>query len=638
MATYRGRMRSLRLMHQALFSFALLLCFIKSAIAQNDTPYLERPITVSFTNERLDQALKKIADQGGFSFSYNSNVVEAEKLITQVFVNKTVRQILDEIFKGTIEYKIRSHHVILTKAKISSEEKDEQILSGYVVDEATGQRLKNVSVYDPVTLTSAVTDSYGFFEIKLDKPATDVKLSVNKESYSDTTFTVRRSNRLLNIPIKVDKKKLLVAADSVGEKVKRFWKTKILNPPNPNLRNIQEDFTRDFQFSLVPFVGTNHKLSGNVVNDYSLNLVGGYAKGVKRGELGGVFNIVRDDVTGVQVAGVFNTVGGKFTGVQFAGAANVNYDTTAAIQFAGGANVNWNSVSRASIAGLLNFTRRTSKGFHLAGISNFTIGKQKGAHVAGIMNFSTSDAGKLQLASVLNFSAGNVSGLQFAGIMNFAAKDVRGSQIAGILNFAGKRVAGSQTAGILNFATRVNGGQLALVNVADTVRGIPIGLFSFVMKGYHKIEFSADEIFHTNVAFRTGVRKFYNIFTVGAKPNTFKNDSTFWTFGYGIGKAPKIVKWLSLNLDLTSNQIVHQKTITSLQLLNKFYTGFDVHLTKHVSIAFGVTLNGYVTENGSENASGLFEEYNPKIIHERNVGSDHNLKMWWGGKAGIRFL
>ena len=41
--------------------------------------------------------------------------------------------------------------------------KDQKILSGYIVDESTGKRLQNVSVYDPVSLSSTVTDSYRIF-------------------------------------------------------------------------------------------------------------------------------------------------------------------------------------------------------------------------------------------------------------------------------------------------------------------------------------------------------------------------------------------------------------------------------------------------------------------------------------------
>ena len=78
---------------------------------------------------------------------------------------------------------------------------------------------------------------------------------------------------------------------------------------------------------------------------------------------------------------------------------------------------------------------------------------------------------------------------------------------------------------------------------------------SFVNHGYHKLEVSADEIFYSNLAFRTGVQKFYNIILAGIKPENTMNADNVWTFGYGIGMAPPIRRWLHLNVDLTAQHI-----------------------------------------------------------------------------------
>jgi hypothetical protein len=621
------------------FSVLFLLFWISvtAGHAQEPVPYLERTITISLANERLDIALKKIGEQAGFTFSYNPSIIEASKTVSYTFTKKTIREILDQLFNGTIEYKIRASHVILTKAKETSKD-DEKLLTGYIVDEATGERLKNVSIYDPVTLSSAVTDSYGYFEMKVDKPTPSLKLVINKQNYSDTVVAVNSGrSRLLNIPIHIDKEKWLTVADSVGEKMKRFWNRTFLHPRKPNFINIRDTLYRKVQFSVVPFLGTNHLLSGNVVNDYSFNLFGGFSRGLQKFEIGGMFNLERANVDGAQVAGLFNVVGGKVNGFQMAGLFNANYDSTSGAQFAGLANVNWNSTKIFSAAGLINFTRLDSRGVHLAGVSNITVGKQEGPHAAGLFNFATHDSGPLQIAGSFNFAARNFEGLQLAGLFNFTGKDVRGTQFAGLLNFTGKKLTGTQVSGLLNYATKVHGSQIGFLNIADSVRGVPVGFLSFVMKGYHKIEFSSDEIFYTNAAFRTGVRQLYNIFAVGAKPNTFSQNQTYWTFGYGLGTAPKLTRWLSLNFDLTANQIVYDKKFEAINLLNKLYVGFDVHATKHLSFTFGVTANAYLTDKTYEGYKPLFTDYTPHIITNRDYSSV-NMKTWLGAKIGIRFL
>jgi hypothetical protein len=616
---------------------AMVLLFLSPAVLA-DVPLLERKISVAFHGERLDASLTKIGKIAGFTFSYSPAIFEASKIINDSFVNKSVRQVLDEFFKGTIEYKTRGRHIILTKAEVTSLKKEPAILTGYVVDEATGEHLKNVSVYDPITLTSTLTDSYGYFEIKIDKPSADVILSVNKLDYTDTLVAVQPHGRLLNIPMRINKDKIAVIADSVSQKIKRFWKAQVLYFQNINVLNIEDTLYRTTQLSLVPFVGTNHKLSGNVINDYSFNIFGGYSLGVEKLEIGGLFNLVRGDMNGAQFGGTFNAVGGKMNGVQFAGIFNANRDTTRGAQFAGVFNVNWSHAEKFSAAGTLNINRQGAEGVQLAGVGNMTAGEQKGSQLAGVFNISTGNTGPLQLAGVYNLAARDMHGLQGAGVFNLTAGNVRGTQLAPVFNLAGRNVKGSQISALFNFARHVHGTQIGLINMADSMKGVPIGLMSFVWKGYHKIEVSADEIFYTNVAFRTGVREFYNIFTAGAKPSTFKDQETLWSFGYGVGTAPRVSRKIFLNLDVTSNQVVHGNSIETLQLLNKLYIGFDYQAFRKVSLTFGGTLNGYVTERGFDQDESLFTHYHPDIFYTRDIGSRHNLKMWIGGKVGLRFL
>jgi hypothetical protein len=629
-----------------------VLSFHVNAQGQN-TPYLERIITVSINHERVDEALKKISQQAGFIFSYNPAILEADKPVTYNGVNKTVREVLDQLFNGTIQYKVRGKYVILTRNEIGSSKKEPQVYSGYVVDEATGERLKNVSIYDPVTLSSTVTDSYGYFEIEISKPTRDLRLAINKQNYSDTLVVPPTRGRLLNIPLSVNTDRMNTFADSVGNKFKRFWsRAKKFTVRQANMENIRDTIHRATQLSFVPFIGTNHAMSGNVINDFSFNILGGYSLGVKMFEIGGVFNIVRENVTGAQLAGIFNAVGGDVKGAQVAGIFNTNLGTTSGAQLAGIFNFDWGHTRYFSGAGIFNFARHGSHAVQVAGIGNMTIKDQESPQLAGLFNFSSGNA-NTQVAGVYNLAAGNAKGWQGAGVINVAGKDVnvqtagvinvagksvRGGQLAGVVNFAGKELRGIQLAGVLNYATKVRGAQIGLINIADSVGGVPIGLFSVVLKGYHKIELAADEVFYTNVAFRTGVHNFYNILTAGAKPSTFGGDATLWTFGYGFGTAPKLSRKLYLNFDVTSNHLVQGNSIEALNLLNKAYLGVDFQMMRKMSLTFGATLNAYVTETSYDGYQKIFSHYRPEIIYKRDFGNDITMQIWLGGKIGLRFL
>jgi hypothetical protein len=615
----------------ATITIGILCLAAVTTLAQ--TPFLERSVSIAFVEEPIEQALKKISDTGGFTFSYSPSILDQGKIVSVEFINKTVRQILDQLFGGTVQYRQRGKYIILTRAEYSKD--DEGIFSGYIIDEATGERLRNVSVYDPVTLSSAVTDSYGYFEIKIDNPAPALKLAVKKLNYTDTLI-VASPNRLNNIPIKINAQKVGVFADSVGRKIKRFWKTKILLSHQVNLLNIQDTLYRDTQFSFVPFIGTNHALSGNVINKYSFNLLGGYSLGTQNLEIGGIFNIDRGHVRYWQFAGVFNLVGGNVEGAQIAGIFNANRGRVRGAQIAGIYNFNWGEVDKFSAAGILNFARSGSRAVQIAGIGNMTVGDQTSPHFAGMFNITSRNA-RGQLAGIYNVAGKNVNGAQLAGIFNLTGKSVHGTQFAGIFNLAGKNVEGAQIAAVLNFAKRVKGVQFGLLNISDSVGGVPIGLVSVVFKGYHKIEISADEVFYTNVAFRTGVRKFYNILAAGVKPSTFGDAETTWTFGYGFGTTPRLSEKVFLNFDLTSNQIVRGNSIEAVDLINKFYLGFEFQFLRKTSVTFGATLNAEV-RNITNESGDTFTDFKPDFFYNKTYDSRINTRMWVGGKVGIRFL
>jgi hypothetical protein len=82
-------------------------------------------------------------------------------------------------------------------------------------------------------------------------------------------------------------------------------------------------YQRQAQVTFVSPLGTNWLRSGRTSNAYSLNVLAGYAAGVRRLEIGGLVNVVRDTVRGVQLAGLANVVGTATQGFQAAGLANI---------------------------------------------------------------------------------------------------------------------------------------------------------------------------------------------------------------------------------------------------------------------------------------------------------------------------
>ncbi len=364
-----------------------------------------------------------------------------------------------------------------------------------------------------------------------------------------------------------------------------------LNPLQAQTEKEEESsvyFHKDFQISFVPFIGTNGVNSGVTINDYSFNVLGGFSAGTKKLEMAGLFNINTTDTQHAQFAGVFNQVNGKVRGAQFAGVINSNLD----------------SVS----------------GFQAAGVVNFTTGAVDGAQLAGVTNFTTKDVRGFQGAGVMNFAVGNVDGAQVAGVTNFAIGDVDGAQVSAVLNFA----------------RNVDGAQIGLFNYSDSISGVPIGLVSIVKSGYNTMELSTNEVMPINLAWRTGVRPFYNIIMAGIRPEI--EDKVTWSIGYGIGTSPQLGKKVFLNIEATSEQVSIGELV-ALNLVNKFYLGAEYQITPKLAIFGGPTVNYRVFETEYENHPELFAYGSPKIQHERTYqDGDLGGQLWYGFRAGLRFF
>lgn len=597
----KSYLKELNVVSKPMWMIIVLWMLAYAPVKAQAIPPLERTVSITFTEEKLDKALLRLSKEARFTLSFNPAILDQQRTLSAAYTRKTVREILESIFKGTIIYKEKGNYIILTKpaaVKTSSAPAIVPItLSGYVMNAATGDKLPEVSVYDKESLTAAITNQFGFFKLTLNQPSAINKITVSKRRFMDTVLTVTPEGETFVILSLMPETPPVVSiatvaesgdntpgqqlpkatADTVRKDTTTHAVTRSYEPQSAgrvNVTNVKDTLYRTFQASFIPFVGTNKFLSGNVINGYSFNMLGGYSMGTRYFELGGLFNINRANAGKVQIAGLFNIVGGSMEGTQIGGLFNV-----------------------------------TGKGFH-----------------------------GFQLAGLVNASGGRSDGFQLAGLVNVQTNNLRGSQVAGLINIAGRKVSGTQISGLVNYGHNVMGSQIGFINVADSLRGVPIGFISYVRHGYHKLEFSVDEVFPVNMAFRTGTRQFYNILMAGLTPKSNAQKDINWYFGYGIGTAPRIFNWLNLNFDLTSSHISHGSFTDKINLLNKVYAGIELQPARKIGLAFGITLNGLLRDNTYTEYADLFDYYHPTIINTHHYKHDLDLTMWWGWKAAIRFF
>ncbi len=368
---------------------------------------------------------------------------------------------------------------------------------------------------------------------------------------------------------------------------------------------------RMVQVSLLPYMGTNTHHSAEVVNNFSFNLFWGANGGVDGVEVGGLVNTIFNDVNGIQIAGLGNTVGGQVVGTQ------------AAMLF----NLAEGGVSGLQIAGLFNLA-----------------GNARAVQLAGLFNMNKEFRG-FQLAGLFNLSKGRADGLQMATLFN-ASVDTAKTQIAGLFNTAGD-VDKGQVSLLLNRGKHVRGLQLGLINVSDTISGVPLGLLNIVRKGYNRVEVAGSDILFANLALKLGARSFYNIFHVGGRWDKLNRQTgeqsqagvyMSWGLGYGFGTAITFnSRWL-MNIEALAVHInEYEQWTKKLNLLNQLRLTVDWKTAGRASLFAGPVANVMVSRLNDPDAGNYGSSLAPYTFYDQTSANGTNVKMWVGAYGGLRF-
>lgn len=431
---------------------------------------LNRTITIQAQQRPLGEVMKAVAKQGNFIFSYNSNIIREDSLVTIQARGKTVKQVLEQLFAGNYAYRETGNYIIL-QPKILGQTWFQ--ISGYVVDKLTGAKISNASVYERQQLISALTNEQGYFKMRLRDRTPVAAISISKDLYGDTSLYIRTGyDQELTVtiaPATYTLKTVEITGQMRVEKtwLGRFFLSSRQRMQSLNLRGFFSD--QPYQFSLVPGLGTHGGMGGQVVNKFSFNMIGGYTAGVDGVEVGSIFNIVQKDVEGFQLSGLFNTVGGKTDGVQLAGLYNAGLDSVKGVQIAGFSNLARKHVNGWQISGVASGTNASLTGVQISGALSMAKEQIDGFQLAGVGNIGGHDVDGAQIGGGFNKTTGTVDGMQLSGVGNLTGKNMDGVQIGGAGNIVKDSANGLQLSGIFNYAGHIKGVQLS--GAMNIIRG-----------------------------------------------------------------------------------------------------------------------------------------------------------------------
>ncbi len=611
---------------------------VKNANAQAN---LQDKISIDVHELPVTQVLSIIEQEYNYYFAYNP-IYLPKGNISLSRENTPIKQILNEVLDYKFTYSLVGNHIILSP-KVQEEVVDTYTISG-TISNIENIPIDSVIIYAVKDQKAVITDKNGHYSISLKKQPQYINIS--HPYFSDTLILTETLNKGITIRLQYKRKPITDDIELTkletklpelqhnetnfenNELVKRLVSQEAIYVAN----NLSIRKHSPAQLSFIPWFSSNAKHKGLQTNILSLNILAGYSGGLCGLEVGGLANIIHNDVIGMQVGGLTNIVNGNTNGAQFGGILNYNFGYLNGIQIGGIGNISRNATRGIQAGGIFNINKGDIAGFQIGGITNINSGSVKGAQLAGIYNFSPSASG-VQIAGILNTTKGNIKGAQLAGISNYASA-TKGVQISSIMNISSGDVTGVQISGIINKAKGLNGLQLGIVNIADSVEnGLQFGLLNIVKNGYRAFEFTTNETYAFDFLYKTGGKKLYSIINVAVDKNEFGA-------GYGLGLVQPMSTKLSVSVDAlatamlfttdTENMFKGQKSSIRVALNYDFY--------KHIGVTTGVSFNffdPYRENEKSISANGLPFYSNSNDLISQSIQTNHNI-AWVGWFVGIR--
>jgi hypothetical protein len=162
------------------FSLTLLLFCATRLCAQ--TGVLDAPLTLKFDKQPLTAVLERISKAHPITFSFDNRILPAEP-ISGDFEAVVLRDALDRLLHPlALDWVLQGNIVVLTAAKPELIVQPFYVISGYVEDAETGERLVGAQIFDLRSKNGTLTNDGGFFSLRL--KADSVKLVVSMLGYA----------------------------------------------------------------------------------------------------------------------------------------------------------------------------------------------------------------------------------------------------------------------------------------------------------------------------------------------------------------------------------------------------------------------------------------------------------------------
>lgn len=172
-------------------SYLLFCLFLFSTVISVHAQ--ERLLTLSQKNVPLSVVLKEVEKQTSMSVVYNTNDIDANRLVSIDVNKRSLAEVMGQLFKNTgVSFAVVNKHIVLSSRKVEQTPKVPVMANGHVTD-AAGEPMIGVSVAVKGTSNGVITDLDGNFKLQVQKG--DV-LEISYIGYGTQHLTVNNAQPL----------------------------------------------------------------------------------------------------------------------------------------------------------------------------------------------------------------------------------------------------------------------------------------------------------------------------------------------------------------------------------------------------------------------------------------------------------
>jgi hypothetical protein len=155
----------------ACIGLLFILLLIQGKVYSQDAVLTDK-VTLSLHQISVESLLDQITSIYHVNFSYNADIFSKKAKLDVAFINKPLREVLDNVLGQAYDYRILGKQIIITAKKHQLEKNDPPpslltVIKGYIYDSSTGEALPYASIAVKEGSIGTISNKDGDFMLKL---------------------------------------------------------------------------------------------------------------------------------------------------------------------------------------------------------------------------------------------------------------------------------------------------------------------------------------------------------------------------------------------------------------------------------------------------------------------------------------